>query len=785
MAVAGSLIYDTEIDKNGFEKGIDSLKKSTNSAFSQIKNIVAALGIDRLISATFNTITNSINGAITRLDTLNNYTKVMQNLGASADDADKSLTTLSKGLDGLPTALNDAATGVQRLMASNKDVEKSTSYYLAMNDAILAGGASAEVQSAAMEQLLQIYSTGKVESDAWVSILTAMPGQLQQVAESFGYASTAVSGDFYTALQEGKISMDEFMDRMVLLDTEGTDSITSFAQQARDATGGIGTAMTNLQTRITKGVSSIIEAFDEWLASNGFGGIAEIIDNIGMKAKEVLDSIAENLPNVISTIETLTPAIIGAVTALTTYKTVLLAVQAIQFVQGIAGTVSAFLSLIPAITSAKDAMLLFNMATGLNPITVIIAAIAALVAAFIYLWNTSEDFRNFWIGLWEGIKTVFETVWNAIVTFFTETIPNAFQNFLNKLSEIGNNIKTFFTETITNIIQNFIDFWNGFVYGLKTVLVNTWNAIVTFFTKTIPQWIQNVIKWFEELPHNIGVLIGKLLGHITNFGLNVWNWITVELPQIIQSIINWFSQLPGRIWEWLQNTINNILVWGQNIWNTATTWVSNTVNSIINWFSQLPGRIWTWLTNTINNVINWGRDLANKGRESAQNLFNNIVDTIKSLPDRIKEIGRNLVEGLWNGITGAGNWLKDKISSFANGVIEGFKSTFKIHSPSARARDEVGRYIPQGIAVGIEADTDSALKAIDNMNNDIISEMNRAVAVETGSINASASVKSNNSMLNVIKATFNIDGSVNIDGQKAGRILTPFMTKTLKTGGVY
>ena len=759
MAVAGSLTYDTKIDKNGFEKGLSSLEKSTNSAFSQIKNIVAALGIDKLISATFNTITNSINDAISRLDTLNNYTKVMQNLGASANEAENSLDTLSKGLDGLPTALNEAATGVQRLMASNGDVEKSTSYYLAMNDAILAGGASAEIQAAAMEQLLQIYSTGKVESDAWISVLTAMPAQLQQVATSFGYTSTAVSGDFYTALQEGKISMDEFMDRMVLLDTEGTDSITSFAQQAKDATGGIGTAMTNLKTRITKGVADIIDSFNNWLQSKGFGSIADIIDNIGIKAKEVLDSIAEKLPEVISIIEKLAPAIIAAVTALSTYKAILVAVQAIQFIQGIAGTVSAFLSLIPAITSAKDAMLLFNMATGLNPITIIISAIAALVAAFVYLWNTSEGFRNFWIGLWEGIKSAFETVWNAISTFFTKTIPNA--------------------------IQNFIAFWQGFAYGFKSVFVNAWNAIVTFFTETIPQWIQNVITWFQQLPYNIGLLIGQILGYIFNFGLNVWNWVTVELPQIIQGITDWFAQLPGRIWEWLQNVINNIITWGQNMWTTATTWVSNTVNGIIDWFAQLPARIWTWLTNTINNVVNWGIDLANKGKTAALDLFNNIVDTIKSLPDRIKEIGKNLVEGLWNGITGAGNWLKDKISSFASGVIDGFKSTFGIHSPSTRARDEVGRYIPQGVAVGIEADTDSALKAIDNMNDDIISEMNRAVAVETGSINANASVKSNNSMLNVIKATFNIDGSVDVDGQKMGRYITPIVTKTLKTGGAY
>ena len=71
------------------------------------------------------------------------------------------------------------------------------------------------------------------------------------------------------------------------------------------------------------------------------------------------------------------------------------------------------------------------------------------------------------------------------------------------------------------------------------------------------------------------------------------------------------------------------------------------------------------------------------------------------------------------------------------------------------------------------------------MNNEIMSEMNRAVAFETGSINASASVKSNNSLLNVIQATFNIDGSVNVDVQKAGRIITPHIAKTLRIGGAY
>ena len=594
MAVAGSLTYDTEIDKNGFEKGLNSLKASTNSAFSQIKNIVAALGIDKLISATFNTITNSIDSAISRFDTLNNYTKVMQNLGASANDADKSLNTLSDGLDGLPTALNDAASGVQRLMASNGDINKATSYYLAMNDALLAGGTAAETQSAAMEQFLQMYSKGKVASQEWISVLTAMPAQLQQVATSFGYTSTAVEGDFYMALQKGEISMDEFMDRLVLLDTEGTENITAFSKQAKDATSGIGTSMTNLKTKITKGIADIIEAFNNWLQSAGFGSIAEIIDNIGAKAKEVLSGVAERLPDLLNTIKELTPYVEAVGIAFffwiigTTIQSIVQGFQEAQVALSLFqlqtegasvaqalfnGTLTLGETLVAlftgkvtlaelataALTKAQTAL---NIAMSINPIALIVLAIGALIAIFVVLWNTSEDFRNFWIGLWDNIKSAFETAWNAVVGFFTETIPNAFQSLLDKISEIGNNIKTFFE--------------------------NLWNSIVSFFTETIPQWIQNVINWFSNLPYMIGYLIGQILGNIIQFGINVWKWITVALPQIIQSIVDWFAQLPGRIWEWLQNTINNIIIWGQNTYNAATTWISNTINGIINWFAQLP-----------------------------------------------------------------------------------------------------------------------------------------------------------------------------------------------------
>ena len=548
MAVAGSLTYDTEIDKSGFEKGLNSLKTSTSSAFSQIKNIVTALGIDKLISATFNVLNNSIDGAISRLDTLNNYPKVMSNLGIASEDAKKSIQKMSDKLSGLPTTLDQGALAVQRFTSKNNDVNKSTDYFLALNNALLAGGASADIQSTALEQLSQSYAKGKPDMVEWRSIQTAMPAQLNQVAQSFGITSDQLG----EALRNGKISMDDFMDKIVELNENGTGEFQSFEEQARNSTGGIATSITVAKTQVVKGVADIISKIDELLKENGLGGISEIISNIGKKAKEVLDWVAEKLPVVVNIIRELIPyleaagvifagwkigtAIQSAVkgfqeaqVALSLFK---LQSEGATIAQGLFnGTLTLGETLVGLFTGKvtlaelataglSKAQAVLNAVMSANTIALVIIAITALIAIFVVLWNKCDWFRDFWIGLWEGVKSAFETAWNTIVTFFTETIPNAFQSLKDKLAEIGNSIATFFQ--------------------------NLWNNIVLFFTETIPQWIQNVIDWFANLPYMIGYHIGQILASIVQFGINVLNWITTELPQIIQSIINWFAELPRK-----------------------------------------------------------------------------------------------------------------------------------------------------------------------------------------------------------------------------------------------
>lgn len=262
-----------------------------------------------------------------------------------------------------------------------------------------------------------------------------------------------------------------------------------------------------------------------------------------------------------------------------------------------------------------------------------------------------------------------------------------------------------------------------------------------------------------------------------NFWIELWNNIKEIFEPIVNSIINFFT-----------NTIPNAIQSFINFFSNFPYNVGYLIGQAIAWFVTLPQRIKQHFDESKQKMQEWISNMLIMVRNKIPEIINSIRNFFAELPNNMLNIGKNIVEGLWNGIVNSKNWLLGKIGQFTKGIMDGFKNKttgFDINSPSHKTRDEVGKFLPKGIAVGIEANTDEALRAIDNMNNDIMSEMNRAVAFETGSINASASVKSNNSLLNVIQATFNIDGSVDIDGQKAGRILTPIMTKTLRTGGAY
>ena len=431
-----------------------------------------------------------------------------------------------------------------------------------------------------------------------------------------------------------------------------------------------------------------------------------------------------------------------------------MAFQAISFIQSIPTMLG----------TLKTAVMGVNAALAANPIGIVVAAIAALVAAFIYLWNNCEGFRNFWINLWENIKEIFNIAVEGVVKFFTETLPEVFnsaiewiKNFADSaiqfISELPAKIWTWLQNAANNVVQwaadmvakakemgsNFLNsvvqFFSelpyklGYALGLAIGQILQWGIdIYTFATTKVPEFIDKVIEFFKTLPEKVWTWLVNTMTKIKTWGTNAINSAKDTGKKFIDNVINFVKGLPAKVKEWLTKTLTNIKTWGVNAYNSAKETGKKFIDNVISFVKELPSKVYTWLSTTLSKVTTWGSDLAKKGKEAAKDLFDNIVDTIKELPSKLLDIGSDIVEGLWNGISNMSGWISSKISSFGDGVLSGIKDFFGINSPSKVMADEVGKWIPEGIAVGIEKNAKSALNSMKDLAVNSVSSARNGLA---------------------------------------------------------
>lgn len=267
-------VASSQLTSAGHALGIN-LGNGISSGLTASKIAIGGI-ISGIAQSAIGTVTSSMGTAITRLDTLKNFPRIMANMGIDGAVAEASISELADSIDGLPTSLDALVSFAQKIVpAFGRDMGLATKSAIAFNHAIVAGGKDATLQANALEQWSQMLAAGKVDMAAWRSVVNAAPAQLQQVAESMGFLNTM---DLYNNLvgsKDGTIPLTELNEAFLRLEDEGLGSYASFAEQAATATAGIGTALTNVGNRVSKALASVLD----WVGQENISGFINSISS--------------------------------------------------------------------------------------------------------------------------------------------------------------------------------------------------------------------------------------------------------------------------------------------------------------------------------------------------------------------------------------------------------------------------------------------------------------------------------------------------------------------------
>lgn len=702
--------------KSTGQKAGQSIGSGLSGGFAAKVGAVAGIA-STVFSKVASVVTGSLNSAISRADQMNNFPKVMKNLGYSSEDAAASIKKISSALDGLPTT-SSAMTGmVQQLAPLTSNLDQATNIALAFNNAMLAGGASTMEQENALTQYTQMLSAGKVDMQAWRSIQAAMPGQLNQVAEAMLGAGKN-SNDLYEAMKNGSISFDDFNKKVMELNQNGFGKYASFAQQAKDATQGIGTAMENVQNRVAKAVQKVIEAVGVENIAGAINGFSSQFGKIGDAAAGMVTGVKGWFGKAAQAAQPLVSIWQSDFGQLGVY------------LKGLASNAQAFGgSLLDVVTNGGG---LQNFLTGLNniisPLVNWWIALTRNVSIFIGTLSDSGGVQAFLASLselWKGLTQLGQGLADAVTGFlavgqnggaaasigqlvgdafnaaapFVEKLASTLQSLGDWASEHGDAIRTviagiaggFAAFKTASLISAAVTALKSFDVAAKIAAAGQWvlnaamnanpivlvvtaigalvAALVWFFTQT-----ETGRKTWASFTSFLSSAWQSVVSFVTSLGQNIANFFTQTIPNAIQSVIQWFQQLPSAIGTALSNLITSIGTWAVSFGQSALQAGQQFVSNIANFLTNLPATIAYWLAYGITFVVLWAAQLGSQAISAGQQFLANLGTFFVQLPGNI-----------WN-------WLTSTVASVASWAAQMGANAL---SAGSRFLSNVGTFISQ------------------------------------------------------------------------------------------
>ena len=696
-------------------------KMGAETAFSasecaEALNYLALAGYDtQQMCDTLPTVLNlAAAGDIALADASDMVTDAMSALGMGVDEAETMVDQMAKTASTTNTSVAQLGEGILTIGATAKSIkggtaELNTALGILANNGIKGAEGGTHLRNIILS-LQNPTDKAAAQMEALGISVYDSEGNMRSMNDILGDLNKSMDG--MTSAEKSNIigtifNKTDLSSVNALL--ANTGSTWDDLQQKITASGGAAQQMADTQLDNLQGQITILKSALEGLAIS-FGellmpAIKQIVDWV-QKFVDWLNGLSEGTKKTVVTIALLAAAL-GPV--LIVIGKVISAVGTIMtVVPKIAGVIN----------TVKGAFAALNATMLANPIVLIIAAIAALVAAFIYLWNNCDGFRQFWIDLWENVKQVAITVWNAIKEFFSQ-VWEAIKTIFSTVFEVIKTLVTTYFNLYKTIIETVFNV-------IKTVITTIWEAIKGVFTTVF-----NVIKTLVTTYFNIyKTIIQTVLTVIQTVITTVWNTIKTVITTVLNAIKTIFS----TVWNAIKTIISAVVSGIKGLITGNFTAVKNSITTIMNTIKSTISTIWNTIKSTVstvlgaiknavssvfNGIVNAVKGAMGNVLNAVKTGFSNVKGHITGLASQAFTWGKDLIMGIVNGIRSCIGAVGDAVSSVANKI----RSFLHFSVPDEGPLTDYESWMPDfmgGLAKGIEKSKGMVAKAIEGVSQDMI-----------------------------------------------------------------
>lgn len=703
-------------------KDLGESARDSGDGFSVLDGAVATFignGLTALVSAIGDAISTFAELSESTQEYRENMSKLYTATSAAGMDADYITQAYSQlyGVLGDETATTTTISNFEKLGVSMQDMDSlldsATGIWAVYGDSIPLDGLAESVNETA--KVGQITGTmadainwASASNDTWTNALSGNAAALSAFQSGVSQGMSAED-----AFNEALAACGDEQERQQLiistLNGLYADSAETYrennasiidAREAtvnyQDAVAGVGAAMEPLQTTMTNfkanlisGVSPALQELSDAFmdvitgADGAEEGIASavtgLVDTVSSMASDLLPQLLEMgtqiLGGIMQGLAQSTPTLMATVSDMI-----------LQLIQAITAFLPQFAEAAVTIAGSIVTQLTAFVPQLLQAATTLLMAIVDAVPMIV---NT--------------LVPMLPQLITAIVTALLGAVPQLLQAATTLLMAIVNALPTIITAltaalpqiltAITNCLQASIPVLLQAAITLLMAIVDALPTIIDALVAAIPVIITTLVDFFTN---NIDTILGA--------AIQLLMALVDAIPEILVALGNALPQIISAILNAVVDAVPKLLKKSRELFGK----IMEALGALL---GKLPGKMLEVRDSIVNGIRN---SLGSIG-SAAADIVSAIWDHIKELPGMMLDVGRDLVEGLWNGISDMVGWIGDKISGFGDSVLGGLKDFFGIASPSKVMRDEVGKFLPAGIAIGIEDSTLSAVKSVRSM----------------------------------------------------------------------